>query len=86
MNDLGDIHYKYGATFDALQFWSRSHDACAAKEDYFKCSKKITVAAFESLSSSYLVKFSINTMSLDDGKSLATTAMLSILDALGRMM
>ncbi len=86
LNDLGEIHYKYGNTFDALQFWSRSHDSCVAKEDYFKCSKKITISAFESLNSSYLAKFAVNTMSLDDGKSIANTTMISLLDAFGRMM
>ena len=86
LNDLAEIHYKYGSTFDALQFWSRSHNSCVAKEDYFKCSKKITVSAFESLNSSYLAKFAVNTMSLDDGKSIASTKMISILDAFGRMM
>lgn len=86
LNELGDIHYKYGSIVDALQLWSRSHDNCSAKEDYFNCSKKITLASFECLNSSFLVKFATNMISLDDKKSIATTSMLGILDAIGRIL
>jgi hypothetical protein len=66
--------------------WSRSNDACVSKEDYFKCSKKIAVSAFECLNSSHLAKFAANAATFDDGKSTAATAMIGVLDALGRMM
>jgi hypothetical protein len=52
--DLAEIHYKYGAVYDALQMYSRSNDTCVSREDYFKCSKKIAVCAFEGLYSSFL--------------------------------
>lgn len=86
MYDLAEIHYKYGATYDALQMWSRSNDACVSKEDYFKCSKQIAVSAFECLNSSHLSKFAANAATFDDGKSSASSAMIAVLDALGRMM
>jgi hypothetical protein len=52
--DMAEIHYRYGATYDALQMWARSNDACVSKEDYFKCSKKLALSSFESLNSSFL--------------------------------
>ena len=87
--DLAEIHYKYGATYDALQMWSRSNDACVQREDYFKCSKRIAVAAFECIntnSSTFLTKFASNAAQFDDGKSVSTTSMIGVLDIVGRMM
>lgn len=84
--DLAEIHYRYGATYDALQMWSRSNDACVSKEDYFKCSKKIAVCSFESLNSGFLSKFTSNAANFDELKSTAQTTMIGILDALGRIM
>lgn len=66
--------------------WSRSNDTCVSKEDYFKCSKKIAVSSFECLNSSHLAKFAANAATFDDFKSNAATAMIAVLDALGRMM
>ena len=66
--------------------WSRSNDACVSREDYFKCSKKIAVSSFECLNSSNLAKFAANAASFDDLKSNSVTAMIGVLDALGRMM
>lgn len=66
--------------------WSRSNDACVSREDYFKCSKKIAVSSFECLNSSLLAKFAANAATFDDLKSNSATAMIGVLDALGRMM
>jgi hypothetical protein len=84
--DLAEIHYKYGATFDALQMWARSNDACVSREDYLKCSKRIAIAAFECLNSSFLQKYASNAASFDDNKSVANTCMIGVLDTLGRIM
>lgn len=66
--------------------YSRSNDTCVSKEDYFKCSKKIAICSFEGLNSSFLSKFASNAAQFDDGKSIATTSMIGVLDTISRMM
>lgn len=57
-----------------------------SREDYFQCSKKIAISAFESLNSSFLSKFASNAAQFDDGKSIAATSMIGVLDAMGHLL
>lgn len=47
MNELADIHFKYGFDNDALLMMRRAFDECRAVEDQFAVSKKIVMMAFE---------------------------------------
>ena len=57
-HELGMIHYKYGYVSEAIKAWIKSHDFSQSEEDLFNIAFLIAQAAFEGLSSSYLMKFS----------------------------
>ena len=57
-NELGKIHYQYGFLNESIKAWVKSHDFSTSEEDLFNMAFSISQAAYENLSTSYLIKYS----------------------------
>lgn len=80
--ELGEIHEKFGFLNEAMKAWTKSHDFSTSEEDLFLMAFKIAQAAFENMSTSYLIKYSGEAEARDKYKNPTNTMLIKTLDAL----
>ncbi|CDW76767.1 cop9 signalosome complex subunit 1 [Stylonychia lemnae] len=86
MNELGNIHYQYGFTSEAIKAWIKSHDFSTQEDDLFNISFQIAQAAYESMNLSYLIKYSGEAEARDKLKNQKVTMQIKILDGLSSLL
>lgn len=85
-NELGKIHYQYGFLNESIKAWVKSHDFSTSEDDLFLMAFQIAQAAFENMSTSYLIKYSGEADARDKLKNQSRTMLIKTLDALSSLL
>lgn len=84
-NELGKIHYQFGFLNESIKAWVKSHDFSTSEDDLFMMAFQIAQAAFENMSTSYLIKYSGEAEARDKLKNQSRTMLIKTLDALSSL-